>query len=363
MNKNKLRVFESFAGVGSQRMALRNIGINFEIVGISEIQKWGLLAYSAIHESIDLNTEVPSDEEMYVYLKNKNVGYNFSTDKFDLPKKGIELKKIYIADKITKNMGDIIRINPYEMPDFDLFTYSYPCKDISVAGHQRSLEEGSGTASSLLWECKKIVDLKKPKYLMMENVKNLVGKNHIKYFNQWIEYLESLGYSNYYKVFNAKNFNVPQNRERVIMISILNNTEDVILPEGKLTDKIIKDILEDEVSDNYYINKNRYENVYEVLENQDISYCIDANYWKGTSVVGYKTKRRRQLVNDKNNGKMRRLTPLECWRLMGYKDEDFYKAKDIGGLSSTNLYERAGRGIVVPMLEDIFKLIFKDYMI
>ena len=169
--KNKLRVFEAFAGYGSQSIALRNIGIDYEVVAISEIDKYAIKAYESIHGKVN-------------------------------------------------NLGDISKINVEDIPDHDLFTYSFPCQDISVAGKQASLEENSGTRSSLLWECKKIIEVKKPKYLLMENVKNLVSKKHKPYFDKWLEWLEEQGYSNTWKVLNAKDYGIPQNRERVFVVSI-----------------------------------------------------------------------------------------------------------------------------------------------
>lgn len=170
--KNKIRVFEAFAGYGSQSMALRRLGIDFEVVGISEIDKYAIQAYMAVHGD-------------------------------------------------TPNYGDISNIEWESVPDFDFLTYSFPCTDISTAGQQKGLAEGSGTRSSLLWECRKAIEAKRPKYLLMENVKNLVSKKFTPYMKEWLRFLEGQGYSNYTKVLNAKDFGVPQNRERVFMVSIL----------------------------------------------------------------------------------------------------------------------------------------------
>ena len=172
-----IRIFEAFAGYGSQSIALERIKEKFptfeyKIVGISEIDETPIKAYNVLHENV-------------------------------------------------KNYGDIKNINWDSVPEFDLFTYSFPCTDISMIGKKLGLDEGSGTRSALLWECKRAIEKKKPKYLLMENVKALTYKNNIDNFNSWIKYLESLGYHNYYKVLNAKDFNVPQNRERVFMISML----------------------------------------------------------------------------------------------------------------------------------------------
>ncbi|OHX27741.1 hypothetical protein BKX95_03785 [Streptococcus iniae] len=136
-----LKVFEAFAGIGTQRMALRNLGIPHEVVAIAEIDKFAIKSYEAIHGTVN-------------------------------------------------NLGDISKINPDIIPDHDLFTYSFPCQDISVAGKQAGLDIDSGTRSGLLWECQKVIAAKKPKYLLMENVKNLVGKKHKLNFDKWLDWLD-----------------------------------------------------------------------------------------------------------------------------------------------------------------------------
>ena len=202
---NKIKVFEAFSGYGSQSIALKNLGIPYEVVAISEIDKYAIKAYEAIHGP-------------------------------------------------TLNLGDITQINVKDIPEHDLFTYSFPCQDISVAGKTRGIIEGE-TRSGLLYECKKIIEYCKPKYLLLENVKNLVGKKFKSQFDEWLEYLESLGYTSYWKVLNAKDYGVPQNRERVFVVSILNDTQGYEFPEPFKLNKCIKDILEDEVDEKYYINK------------------------------------------------------------------------------------------------------------
>ena len=147
-----IRVFEAFAGYGSQSIALRNLGISHKVVAISEIDKYAIKAYEAIHEP-------------------------------------------------TLNLGDISKIKVEDIPAHDLFTYSFPCQDLSVAGKQAGL--GKGTRSGLLYECEKIIEYCKPKYLLLENVKNLVGKKFKQQFDEWLAYLESLGYTSYWKVLNC----------------------------------------------------------------------------------------------------------------------------------------------------------------
>ncbi|WP_295726634.1 DNA cytosine methyltransferase [uncultured Methanobrevibacter sp.] len=356
-----LRVFEAFAGYGSQRMALRNIGIEFEVVGISEIDGDVIQSYAAIHSDFlekreHIDNYVPEDkDEMISYLEEINVPLDYKTfenkaRKLRLPK----LKDMYLASKLINNYGDIQRIDPTTLPDFDLFTYSFPCQDISVAGFQCGLNEDSGTRSSLLWECCKIIETKRPKYLMMENVKNLVGKNHKDNFLKFLDYLESLGYKNSWAVLNARNYGVPQNRERVFCISELESKRDFVFPEPIGLKFKLEDILEKDVDEKYYLNNGQ---VTDKPIKQEYSYCLDSNYWKGTTLQSFLKKRRRQLVTDRVNESgqymPRRLTPKETWRLMGVNDEDIDKASQL--VSNTSLYKQSGNSIVVQVLEAIFR--------
>lgn len=200
-----IKVFEAFAGYGSQSMALRRLGIDFEVVGISEIDKYAIQAYMAVHGD-------------------------------------------------TPNYGDISKIDWSSVPDFDFLTYSFPCTDISTAGQQKGLAEGSGTRSSLLWECRKAIEAKRPKYLLMENVKNLVSKKFSPYLKEWLRFLEGQGYSNYTKVLNAKDFGVPQNRERVFMVSILGEAS-FHFPKPFTLEKRLKDVLEKDVDESFYLSE------------------------------------------------------------------------------------------------------------
>lgn len=205
MEHTKLKVFEAFAGYGSQSMALEKLGIDFQVIGISEIEKYAIQAYMAVHG--------------------------------DIP-----------------NYGDISKIEWDKVPDFDFLTYSFPCTDISNAGLQKGLEEGSGTRSSLLWECTKAIEAKKPKYLLMENVKALTNKKFKPYLNKWLDFLSSLGYSNYMQVLNAKNYGVPQNRDRVFVVSIMGD-EKYDFPKPFELEKRLKDVLESNVDESFYLKK------------------------------------------------------------------------------------------------------------
>lgn len=205
--ENPLRVFTSFSGYDSQCLALDRIGIPYELVGWSEIDPFAIQAHNALYPQY--------------------------------------------ADR---NAGDISKVDWRKQPDFDLFTYSFPCTDISNAGLQKGLSEGSGTRSGLLWECRKAIEAKMPKYLMMENVKALLSEKFKPEFYKWRDYLTSLGYESYTKIINATECGVPQNRERVFMVSILGEHKPFHFPEPIVLEKRLKDVLEDDVDRKYFLS-------------------------------------------------------------------------------------------------------------
>jgi DNA (cytosine-5)-methyltransferase 1 len=173
-----------------------------------------------------------------------------------------------------RNYGDIAKIDWLQVPNFDLFTYSFPCQSVSTCGLQHGLTEGSGTRSSLLWECKKAIVTKNPKYLLMENVKALLQKKFMPDFQKWIGWLESQGYKNVYQVMNAKDYGVPQNRERVFMVSILTEQPMTFrFPNPfKLTKRVI-DILEPDVADRYYFKQEQIERILKHCERKVSEGC------------------------------------------------------------------------------------------
>lgn len=162
-----------------------------------------------------------------------------------------------------RNLGDICKVNPDIVPDCDVLTYSFPCQDISNAGKQKGFEKDSGSRSSLLWECEKIIKAKRPQYLVMENVKALVQKKFLPEFQKWIDTLTGLGYATYWKVINAKDMGVAQNRERVFAVSIL-RTEDnpnptYNFPTPMPLTKCVEDYMEpvEEIGEEYFIDQKR----------------------------------------------------------------------------------------------------------
>ena len=207
-----IRLIELFGGVGSQAMALRNIGANFEHYRLVEWDKFPVASYNAIHKT---NFE-PTD-----------------------------ITKIHADD-----LG-IIDTNKYEY----IITYSFPCQDLSLAGKQKGMTKGSGTRSGLLWEVERLLNECKelPQILLMENVPEVIGQKNIEDFQNWQYFLESKGYQNYVQVLNAKDYSIPQNRRRCFMVSILGDYNYTFPKKQKLKLKL-KDMLEDEVEDKYFLS-------------------------------------------------------------------------------------------------------------
>ena len=232
-------------------MALRNLGIDHEVVAISDVDEFTVKSYTAIHDNDKTVSEV-TEEEMHDYLEKRNIPLNDKGVRKVL--KGKKLKEFYEACIKSNNLGDISKVETHDIPDHDLFTYSFPCQDISVAGKGSGLDEGSDTRSGLLWECQKVIYGKRPKYLLLENVKNLVGKKHKHNFDKWLEWLEKQGYRNYWQVLNAKDYGVPQNRERVFVVSILGHHEPYEFPEPIELELRLKDVLEDAVDEKFYLD-------------------------------------------------------------------------------------------------------------
>lgn len=312
-----IKVLELFAGIGAVRKALINTSIEHEIIGISEIDKYAIQSYIALYGE-------------------------------------------------TKNYGDITQINPELLPDFDLLVFGFPCQDISLAGAQEGLDENSGTRSSLLWTAVNIIRHKKPKFLLMENVKNLVGTKHKKNFEKYLMILKELGYNSTYKILNANHFDVPQNRERVVCISVFNENPKK-LNEGVMTSKTIKDILDKKVEEKYFMNKpfilrepsfNKNTGLIQVATlEMKATESIKRVYSKNglcptLTTMGGGHREPKILDGDR----VRKLTPRECWKLMGFTEEDFEK---VNFLSNTQLYKQAGNSICVPMLESVLNDLIK----
>lgn len=267
MKAEKITVNELFSGIGAQVSALERLGIPFEIKHTSDIDHNAVLSYASIHcglteEVINTYTEYPTREEMARQLTEINLGYDFQKNKpynwyRFVNSKSKELEKYWLANKFSKNLGDISKLEHLDYADF--WTYSFPCTDISVAGKQEGIKQGQ-TRSGLLYEVQRLLErankmLALPKYLMLENVKNLMGKKFKSQFDEWVAWLDELGYNTYWKVLNAKDYGVPQNRERVFAISIRKDIDDgkFKFPQPFDNGVRLEDVLEDNVDEKYYL--------------------------------------------------------------------------------------------------------------
>lgn len=185
----------------------------------------------------------------------------------------ITAANVLFPESKDKNFGSITDIDWDKVPDFDLFTMSSPCQDFSSAGKQAGGEEGSGTRSSLLWECRRAIVAKRPKYVVFENVPALLHKKFKPGFLKWVAELESYGYSNYYQVLNATDYGVPQNRKRVFMVSILGDNEPYNFPEPFALDRRLKDVLEQNVPERYYLADDKVAKIIEHCERKQAEGC------------------------------------------------------------------------------------------
>lgn len=427
-----MKYFSLFSGIGSPEQALKNLGVEFELQGFSEIDKFAIKSYCEVH-GVDKNL----------------------------------------------NLGDITKIDIDNLPkDIDLITHGSPCQDFSVAGNGKGGDIGTGTRSSLMWNTVAICEHCQPKYVIWENVKNVLSKKHRHNFDKYLDEMDRIGYKNFYQVLNAKDYGVPQNRERIFVVSIRKDIKkDFEFPKGFDNGIRLKDILENEVDEKYYINTEKAKELIEkfiatgkkhlninpsgkgmngIVRNDEIAGTITTNKGEGQKILtigkintsqdgiivdtsgispthtaghGNCTKiicpcTSPDIIEKNQNGRrfkednepmfaltsrdrhgvyiskriggifdgdtkhqagsvwdkeglaptldtmqggyrqpciiieyrIRKLTPNECWRLMGFADEQFLKAEQV--CSNSQLYKQAGNSIVVNVMENIFEKIF-----
>jgi DNA (cytosine-5)-methyltransferase 1 len=295
-----ISMIELFSGVGAQERALRQLGLPYEVKHTCDCDASAVLSYAAMRWDLDKEMETfdfPSQEQMIEELQAKNLGFDFQKEKHTITKRTpiTKLKQYYIADKLSNNLGDISKVE--RLPRANFVTYSSPCQSFSVAGklagaaktctkcgHKWDIDFSNpdynykcpkcgnasleSTTSGLLQEVQRLLSVayeenELPEYLMLENVKNLVGKKFIGQFTAWVRWLDSIGYNTYYKVLNAKNYGIPQNRERVFAISIRKDidTNGYTFPEQIPLTIRLKDILEKSVDEKYYLPDERIEKI------------------------------------------------------------------------------------------------------
>lgn len=355
-----LKVFESFSGVGAQCMALRNLKKKYKVVATSDIDETATLAYYYVHGKFKQSRKKYTTEKKREFIIKKGIGNKNRINKLD----EVAVNTLFDAIDTCNNMGDITKINVNEVPDHDLFTYSFPCQDISSVGTQKGLDKDSGTRSSLLWECKKIIEAKKPKYLLLENVKNLTTGKNKKNFLEWLSYLEEQGYSNYWKIFDSKDYGIPQRRPRVIVVSKLGKCKTNLIKDNIIKQKSIMDIIDFEQQGwKKFMPK---ADVKGQVKNNSYAFLDDRD-WKinGVMISDLCSTQRagrtglKLIKNENGNLYERKLNALECCRLMGYSDKDYYNMKK-GNLTDGQIMKICGNSIVVNVLESVFMNIFEE---
>lgn len=328
----EITMIELFSGVGAQERALRQLDIPYKVIHTCDLDKDAVLSYAAMRNDFEKELrsyKFPSIDDMITELQEKNVGYDFMKGKHTITYRTTvdKLKKYYLADKLSHNLGDISKVD--RLPYADMVTYSFPCTDLSVAGKGEGMRNkcsscghswaidfsnaddvlicpncgekvSSSTRSGLLGQVQRLLAVayehnELPKYLLLENVKNLVGKKFVYQFNAWIKWLDSIGYNTYYQVLNAKHYGIPQNRERIFALSI---RKDVDNGEFKFPDKIplnirLKDVLEKNVDEKYYLPDDRIEKILNStfiqekkrIQMKDVCDTLLARDWKDPKCV------------------------------------------------------------------------------
>ena len=395
-----LRVVETFSGIGSQAKALKKANIQHEILATVEWDINAILAYDLIHNG-------PQDFSSYKELSKKELieelsKYAISNDgKNPIKPRSLSimsrdsLVSILIAIKRTKNLINITEVHGDDLPDeIDVLTYSFPCQDLSICGlwhgNVSGIKKGIKNRSGMLWEIERILyELKSekkvlPRFLLMENVSNILSKRHIDDFNQWLKYLEEIGYHNKVYNLNSLNFGVPQNRKRTFMISVL---KDEVLDE-----EFLKKYFENNNLENVKMNINSLEDYLRLDYRKKIyrNEAIESNPNKTPSrekiyeenllifdgkniITKYANTITTKQDRNPNSGVIkfnhpdkrsdyRNLTPRECFLLMGFDEDDFQEIINNNVLVKSNysfftmqkLIKLAGNSIVVDILESIF---------
>ena len=300
--KKPIRLIEFFSGIGTQFQALHRIGANVESHCISDWDINSNKSYKAMHETLteevddyDYSKDL-SQDEVIEKLNNLCLSVNGKDpiDKKFIKRKGeVWQRKTYNEFKANNNLGSITRVHADELNivDKDKYTYmmfySFPCTDLSLAGKQMGMKKGSGTRSGLLWEVERILketvehELELPDILMMENVPQVCSGKNKEDFDDWKEFLSSLGYSNFHEILNACDYGVPQNRKRCFMVSILDKNATYTFPKKIPLTRCVKDILEQNVDEKYYINNEKAEELIKsllergILPNPKDIICVD----------------------------------------------------------------------------------------
>lgn len=417
-----IRLIELFGGIGSQAKALENLNADFERWRLCEWAVPSIHSYAAIHDGWRREKgkwEGAPMEELLKRTDGVSIDYNAPLSEDGRRRMGRNaLEELCAAMDACKDYcPDVSRIHPEhlgiegegERKHRYVLTYSFPCQDLSQAGKLAGMDKGSGTRSGLLWEVERLLgELKeagqRPDVLLMENVPGVCGTRALKPWNEWLDRLEELGYSNYWAKVNAKDHGIPQNRLRVFMVSILGDY-GYRFPKKRKLEKRLRDFLEEDPPPKYDLSPQiigtmlygdskrfkRSEDFMHSLRNgkKGIACAIKAksSYDSSWTILVRNAAKRGYLeageadgldcdarmrthrgtvqkgmaqtiktsadVATAFGGRLRRLTPLECMRLMGFSDGDVDAMRSIG-MSDSAIYHCAGDSIVVDVLMYLF---------
>ena len=412
MNYN-YNLVELFSGIGSQAKALKNIGCKINTLGTCEWDLHAFIAYDAIHESAELPDDIKAmkKEDILLLLEKytlsndgkRKMEYNtLKTYSVDV------LRRLYAAIRRNNNFVDVSSLQGNSMPnDIDILTYSFPCQDLSNVGafhgYNKGIDKDSGSRSSLLWQVGRILkemkdcDKSLPRYLLLENVPTLLSPRHKNNFQMWIDELKELGYESKYFQLNASSFGLPQNRPRLLMISVYVGDDQrlqekvVNFLQMKTPNDVVNEYKQSEyyksisVSDLLRIDYNNpklFEEAVECTPNDTVSrreiweenpQIILSNGILNPDIDVIRTITTKQDRNPNSGnlyfdcgiegrGKFRYLTPRECFLFMGFTDEDYDNViknnpevrKNSKLFPRDKLIRMAGNSIPVKLLEGIF---------
>lgn len=371
MCEKKLRVFEAFAGIGAQATALKRLGINHEIVGISEWFTDAIICYDAIHRDNGDTIAIPDKSEQVEYLRN----YQFSRDsvrpsRLELMESDY-LERLYVANKRSRNYGSITQINGKMMPDTDLLVYSFPCQDLSTGGKRLGMKKGSGTRSGLLWEIERILlelhaDNRLPEYLLLENVRNILAPVYKEDLLQWLGFLESLGYKNdECMILNALDFGVPQERERAFIVS--HRGDKLNIPD-KIRYRERKYDFHRFFRNDYSIDKYKTEADIAQLNktpSREVMWRINGRQLNEETIVRTITCNMDRThcaalfpYTGAKGESYRRPTIREAFLLMGFTEDEYEKTTHLD-YSYRKMNKLIGNSIVVDVLVEIFRAMFE----
>ncbi len=374
MKKTKIKLFEAFAGIGSQYYALKRFkNIEVEVSGISEWDIKALNAYRAVHYP-DIKDELIDPKIARKELESKDFS-NDGVTKYDLNKlSDNQIVKLYNTDKIVKNYGSVQNLSKNLIKGnhkkVNIFVYSFPCQDLATGGKGLGMKKGSGTRSGLLWELENYLNqLNKlnitPDILLLENVRTIYSPTHRKDLNQWLDFLRSIGYNqNIELLLNALDYGLPQNRNRAFIISV---NKRLVVDGNKLKSSIY-----DSKTPIDKVNINDFVKIgYDAAEEKEAwlnrtpsreemwrinKKNLRLNPYLGTITCNLDRSNNAGMFKYRNSYRL--LTMREAFSLMGFSTEVYMELKRLD-YSYRQLNKLIGNSIAINVLEVIFKNILK----